>query len=359
MQPLQLVVRLARRLQTAWAARAAPPPDPERAWHAIETRLAQAHQARHRVRLAAAKGLVLILPHLRSELAAAIDDLARYADQLRVEYTPTWVRVPDLSDWMAEVGQLEDEFAGVKVRWADRVLRVVTEPITLSGVELGPFAVELVWDRIGRSSGARCFTLLALDPRPAAGKARVVHPHVEDGWLCAGDAAEALDAAVRDGRLADAFQLVRSVLTTYNPRSAYAPLDAWDGTSCSECGRVVVQDDRFSCEACDADLCDECSGSCSVCSATRCGECLDRCPVCEDRCCSGCLTPTASDRAVCPACRATCAGCRAAVPTDELDEETRLCPDCLETSDDVVTTDPQPSPEVPEPCDETSPAHGG
>ena len=359
MLSLPLVLRLARRLHDAWAAWAAPPPDPHRAWQALDAGLAEARTARHRVRLAAAKQLTLILPRLRYELRAAIEDLARQAEQLRIEYAPPQVRVPDLAEWVAEVRQLEDEFERVEVRWADRLFRIVTEPIALRGVELGPFAVGLAWDRVGRATGARCFTLTALDPRPAAGKATVVHPHVEDGHLCAGDAAEALDAAVRDGRLADAFQLVRSVLTTYNPRSAYAPLDAWDGTACAECGRVVVQDDRFSCEGCDADLCDQCAGSCSVCSATRCGGCLERCPVCEDSCCSACLGPTASDRSVCPACRVTCAGCRSTVAADDVDEETRRCPDCLVTEDDEDPNDSQTLSEVPDPCDETTPAPGG
>src|SRR5205823_4305613 len=129
---------------------------------------------------------------------------------------------------VAEVRQLEAEFGAVEVRWADRVLRAVTGPVVLRGVPLGPFAIDYNWDRAGRDPAARCFAVVALDPRPAAGRDEVTHPHVENDALCAGDAAGPLDRAVADGRLADAFLLVRSVLTTYNPASAYVPLAEWD-----------------------------------------------------------------------------------------------------------------------------------
>jgi len=36
------------------------------------------------------------------------------------------------------------------------VLRVTTEPITLQDVDLGPFAIELVWTRLGQHRGSAC-----------------------------------------------------------------------------------------------------------------------------------------------------------------------------------------------------------
>jgi len=49
---------------------------------------------------------------------------------------------------------------------------------------------------------------------------------------------------------------MNSVLTTYNQRSPYVPIDEWDGTSCSECGGSIDPDERSSCDACQAELCD-------------------------------------------------------------------------------------------------------
>lgn len=339
MLSISLALRLARRLHAAWAVRFQPPPDPESAWRAIDARLAKAHRARHQVQLATVKKLVLTLPGLTAKLTARLDDLARQIEQLRVEYAPLAFRVPEPAEWLAEVRQLEVEFSSVEVRWADRLLRAVTEPIVLRGVSLGPFAIDFGWDRVGRRSGVHCFDLVALDPRPAAGRDGVTHPHVQDDALCPGDASHPLDEAVADGRLADAFLLIRSVLTTYNPQSAYVPLAGWDGVICSDCGQRVDREDRLTCERCECDLCEDCTHSCAACSATRCSDCLESCDICSDRHCRGSLGPTPSGRAVCSDCLAPCARCSAPVPTDELTADTRLCPTCVQEEDDEPDDD--------------------
>lgn len=345
MLPLPLVLRLARRLHAAWAAHAQPPPDPGPAWRALDAVLAAAHRARRRVRLAAAAGLTLTLPRLTAELTARLDDLARQVEQLRAGYATPAARAPDLTEWAAEVRQLEAEFGAVEVKWADRVIRVTTESVVLRGVPLGPFAVEFGWDRAGREKAARCFEVVALDPHPASGRDEVTHPHVEGNTLCAGDAAVPLARAMADGRLADAFLLVRSVLTTYNPRSAYVPLAEWDGFCCADCGRRANRDDQCTCGACDRDLCEDCADSCATCSETRCGDCLEPCDVCSARHCRGSLDTTPSGRAVCPDCLAACERCSASVPTDDLTAGTRLCPTCDQEED---SDDRDPTEEVVE-----------
>lgn len=339
MLPIHLALRLARRLHAAWSARAQPPLDPEPAWRAFDAQLVEAHRARRQVRLATAKNLVLTLPGLTSQLTALLDAMARQTEQLRLEYTPPTIRVPEPCDWLAEVRQIEAEFGSVKVRWADRVLRVITEPIVLNGVALGPFAIDFGWDRVGRRSGVHCFDLVALDPNPAAGRDGVTHPHVQDDGLCPGDAAEPLAEAIDDGRLADAFLLIRSVLTTYNPQSAYVPLAGWDGVICADCGHRVDREDRFTCERCDSDLCEDCIESCAACSESRCSDCLESCDIYSARHCRGSLDATRSGRPVCRDCLATCARCSASLPTDELTADTRLCPTCHQKEDDEPNDD--------------------
>jgi hypothetical protein len=329
-----LALRLARRLHAAGAERVQAPPDPDPAWRTLDALLAEARRVRRRVHLAAAAGLVLTLPRLTAELTARLDDLARQVEQLRDAYTPPAAHAPHPGDWVAELRQLEAEFGAVEVRWADRALRVVTDPVVLRGVPLGPFAIELHWDRAERENAARCFEVVALDPHPAAGREEVTHPHVEGNTLCAGDAAAPLARAVATGRLADVFLLVRSVLTTYNPRSAYVPLAEWDGFVCADCGRRVDRTDRCPCGACDRDLCEDCAESCAACSEPRCGDCLEPCDVCSARHCRGSLDVTPSGRAVCPECLAACARCSASVPNDELTADTRLCPTCDQEEDD-------------------------
>ena len=169
-------------------------------------------------------GLRLIVPRLTAEFMARLDEVRRQVEQLQIEYAPPSGRAPDLGEWLAEIRQLEAEFGGVEVRWRDAVVRVVTDPVTLRDVALGPFAIEFGWDRVGHISASRCFDMIALESNPAAGRDEVPHPHVQGVELCAGDAAGPLERALADGRLADAFLIVRSVLTTYNPASAYVPL---------------------------------------------------------------------------------------------------------------------------------------
>ena len=331
MLPTRLALRLARRLHAAWAGRG-PPPDPDGAWRAFESRAARAAALRRRLRLAADRGLTLAAARLADELAALLDDLARHAAHLRAAYDPP-PPPPDLGHWAQEVGQLEAEFGPAEVRWADRAVRVVTDPVVLDGIPLGPFAIEFHWDRAAHGPAARCFAAVALAPNPAAGRDAVVHPHVEGTTVCLGAATGPLTSALADGRLADAFLLVRAVLTTYNPGSPYVPLGEWSGVPCGDCGRRADPDETSACGGCEADLCDGCVGSCAACSAARCGGCLAACDACRADCCPGCLESTVEDRAVCPGCLAACPRCGGQVPKDELAETTHPCPACRREED--------------------------
>ncbi|CAN5301697.1 hypothetical protein BH11PLA2_BH11PLA2_31640 [soil metagenome] len=115
------------------------------------------------------------------------------------------------------------------------MLRVRTEPLTLKDVDLEPFAIELHWTRLAHQKGSSCFDIVALEPNPASGRDEVTHPHLNDGELCAGDSAIPIQCALVESRISDAFVMIRSVLTTYNPRSAYVQLDEWENDLCDSC----------------------------------------------------------------------------------------------------------------------------
>jgi hypothetical protein len=310
-----VALRLANRLHTAWASRAAAVPDPPAGWLTIDTRLAWARAAAHRAGLARAAKLALIYPHLVTEAAAALTALAREVERLRADYLPSLPRIPDLVEWVAEVRQLEAEFGAVEPRWADSALRVVTDPVVLESFALGPFAIDFAWGQVSRAVSSHCFSVVALDPRPAAGRTDVVHPHVRDAAVCLGDAVEPVRRALTAGRLADAFVLVRAVLTTYNPGSPHVPLDEWDGLPCGDCGDRTDPEDATTCEECGAALCPGCLTCCAACSAIRCGRCTDACEVCRTGCCPGCLETTADSQTVCPDCAAELA------PTDDPEDQ--------------------------------------
>jgi hypothetical protein len=349
-----LVLRLAQRLHATWQSRTARIPDPGRAWRDLDDRSEQAHRAHHRLRLACAMHLPLIIPRLTAELTARLDDLARRVEQLRLEYKARRCNAPDLGAWVAEIRQLQAEFGDLAIDWRQCTIRAVTDPVVLRGVPLGPFAVTFAWGRALRFPGGQCFDLVALDPNPAGGRPDVTHPHVRDGIVCAGDATAPLERAVAEGRLAEAFLLVRSVLSAYNPHSPYVSLEEWDGVTCSDCGCQVDPEERYTCEACEAELCGDCLTSCAACSDPRCAGCLEPCTVCRADCCPACLEDTGSKRSVCPDCRTTCDRCGAVMTTDELTAASRLCPACeqdqeegeAEASEEEVTDTPRPE-EVP------------
>jgi hypothetical protein len=326
MRPDPTLPRLAGVLAAAWQAQAGRVPDVTT--DRLDRAVAAVRRAGHRLALARRRGFTLAIPRLELELRGALADLAARVAELEGQLTPGGFTAPAPGAWFDELGQIEEEFGRLTVDWRARTIGVVTGPVHLDGVDLGPFAVAFDWGRAGRSSAADGFTITALAPHRAAGRREVVHPHVLDGRLCAGDAAGPLDRAVRSGRLADAFLLVRSVLTTYNAGSPYAPLEEWDGVSCSDCGRVVTDDDRYSCAGCEDDLCEDCALSCVACSDTRCSGCREPCAVCEDGCCPACLVEVSSGRTVCPGCRKSCEECGTVVATDELEEPGRLCPPC-------------------------------
>ncbi|MFO0805485.1 MAG: hypothetical protein U0791_20465 [Gemmataceae bacterium] len=328
MLPLPELLRLARVLQRG-GTRPAPAPDAARLWVELDGTLEATRRTHDRIRLAARHDLRETQTVLRRDwdrwIAHATAGIARLAEVHRPVAPP-----PDLRHWVGEVRQLEAEFGSVNIRWRDRILRAVTEPITLEGVELGPFAIEFKWDAIGPS---RAFEVVALQPNPPSGRSEVVHPHVDDRHLCAGEATEPLRVALEQGRIADAFLLVQSVLVNYNSQSAYVPLRDWDGFVCAHCGTRGRSGSAGSCDSCDSELCSDCSDACASCSDPRCPGCLESCERCDNRCCRGCLSAVAG-RSVCPECRTICPTCSTRIVRDDPDDD--RCPACIRAANESL-----------------------
>jgi hypothetical protein len=334
MLPIPLVFRLARRLEATWSRRIEPRTEPWRAWRTLETHVADAESLRRRLQFATARNLSHARTIVIQEMRTLLRSMAARVEQLDDAYEAPEVRAPDLCDWIKEIRHLEAEFGAVEVRWTEAVLRVVTDPIELGGVSLGPFAIEFEWLHDRRSSsGSRSFRLKALAPNSPSGRDDITHPHVQDDKLCAGEAKDALEEAVAAGRLADAFLIVHSVLTTYNQNSPYVRLDEWEGLRCADCGRRVANSERSTCAGCDGDLCDECADRCAGCDETRCGDCLRSCDVCQAHHCWDTLTTTDDERSVCSACLTTCVRCATSTPKDELSAE-GFCTTCTSMKGD-------------------------
>jgi hypothetical protein len=299
-----ILLRLARQLHAVYEHRdALAEQERQAAWTKLEIKYEQVQRcwrlvdkARSRGWLLAVRSQKALLPALLRTFSSAASDLC----QLGGDQTLPLLQVEAL---LRELEALHDEFGEVSVDLKKKCLAAHTDAITLEEVNLGRFSIELHWQRLALRSGAACFEVIALDPNPADGNRDVTHPHVQREQLCAGDATVPLHKALQKGRLVDAFVLIRSVLQTYNPDSAYFALGNWGGTTCWDCGDSMNEDERWCCEGCDRDTCSSCVSSCTHCDQWRCVSCQTTCDHCGQSCCSSCLsTPGDSTQSLCPSC---------------------------------------------------------
>ena len=279
---------------------------------------------RRRLCLARERGWDRAASRLLGQLERPLRNIPYEAEQVGRAADEAQAEGPSLREVYLELRQTHEELGPLGFEPKSKELSVVTEPIGLEGIHLGPFEVRLETGGLGDAHSTG-YHVIALDPHPAASNDAVTHPHVSDERLCAGDAAAAIEAALGAGRVFDFFTLVISVLRTYNPSSPFVSLDDWYGTGCYECGYMMAQDDVRWCELCEHDFCSECASYCTRCDETTCVRCLQSCPVCGESVCTSCM-------ADCPDCgRSLCKNC--------LDDE--QCPCHEEEEDDNEPTTSQ------------------
>lgn len=245
---------------------------------------------------------------------------------------PKRPKVPSLREICDDMAALKEEFEDVDIDFGAGTISVTTDPITLSGVPLGPFQIRLDWRSLAERSP---FRVIALESHPAATNEGVTHPHVQDERLCEGDGREAIQQALSQGRIADFFLVVSRLLHTYAQGQAYVELSRWQGVGCSDCGAHVDDDERYVCERCDADLCGGCSSSCHSCDRGLCSGCA--------KSCDGCQQPQ------CESCRTACSECKGMFCDECLDEG--LCSTCkaeqeVETNEEPEIDETNESPSV-------------
>ncbi len=339
-------LRLARRLQAAHEQRVAAPRRPLRdPWMEASTRFDQLTALRRQIGKAEARGWRLAMLRLCQRLPGSIRAVELVLNNAKQQCQPVVPQPPPLREWLAELHQVEDDFGAITIDAARLFLAVATDPIVLEKTSLGAFSLRLHWPRIADGREADCFEIVALDEgRASAANPNVPHPHVRDGHLCAGDATAAMQRAIGEGRLFDAFALIRSVLENYNPHSAFVTLADWLGFSCDSCGCRLDPDDRCACDRCGRDVCGECTSRCECCGVCECETCQGRCGVCEAHWCARRLVASArSSLRCCPNCLRTCSACGAEVASSELDEGAKQCEDCRAATgaeDDIHETHP-------------------
>jgi hypothetical protein len=334
--------QLARRIHAAYEQRAAQSLlDQQTAWNVLQQRCRQARRQRRLIEEAWAHGTPEEAQLQQQKLQTA---LRAVTDALRLTQERMLARpfqAPSLKNLVAELRSLDNEFDHVVFDRKD-FLAVQTAPIVLEEIHLGRFSLRLHWPRLAHRADVGCIDIVALDPNPAGENEDVPHPHVRDGQLCAGEATLPLKKALEEGRLIDAFHMIRSVLETYNPDSAHVSLSQWDGFSCWGCGSSTDRDESYFCESCAHDVCSDCTSFCKECDLMRCTSCQPRCDVCNEPYCRNCLTKSAcSDLTCCKDCLRACAVCSAEVAPDELDEETKRCPACRDKPVITETAEPE------------------
>ena len=236
------------------------------------------------------------LRRFTSELESIRTDLSQARHQERI--SPASVIAADLL-------ALSAEFEAVSIDLKEKVLRVDTTEIVLEETYLGPFRIVLHWEQIGQT---RAYQVVAQKPNCAGDRSDVTHPHVEDHHLCEGAGASAIRSALVGGRLLDFFLLVRQILQTYNPGSAYVSLGDWSGDGsddvvCEDCGYQTSSEDCTCCERCDRQVCDDCSRRCPQCESSLCSSCATSCDRCSQSFCDSCLSRSGDgEQACCQAC---------------------------------------------------------
>lgn len=282
------------------------------------------------LRLAELRGWGQAAARVRREAASQFRMLGEELMQLAQQMEPrrSGVTLASAADVYRDLLGLRQEFGELRYEREANLLILQTEHIELDEIELGRFEIRL---DLRQRHAESPYRIVALDPNAAASRPELVHPHVLDEILCAGDGRQAIKAALAAGRLFDFFQLVTAVLTTYNPESPYLELGDWFSQACHDCGLLTHEESGSCCPVCDAWLCSECESICEVCGEYSCLRCLATCGSCEQPCCAACL--------------GSCQGCQQSFCHSCLTEEER-CTLCYEeanqTSDEPAAVAPAP-----------------
>ena len=269
----------------------------------------------HRFYAAVDKGWYLAANKITSRVGRNLNDFSHHLEQFKNFINSDEDKQPKLSDVVAGMLQVEQEYGEIKFDLKARTISVITDPIVLEDISFGTFEIRLYIDEIKKLHNESPYNIIALEPNPAGSDDNVTHPHVSHEKLCEGDGFIPIRKAIQQGRLCDFFTIIVQILQTYNPDSPYVSLSDWEGISCYDCGYTVAGDDCYYCEDCERDYCSQCSTYCQICDTTICMGCSFECPDCK--------------KPVCKHCTADCKECDETFCTDCINEE-GLCQSCEE-----------------------------
>jgi hypothetical protein len=248
-----------------------------------------------------------------------LDIISDLKDKLRYQ--------PNIRSIYEDIRELEQDFI-VEIE-EDKLLVTTKEDIIIEGVNFGQFEIILNFSSF-------LFKAKAIDPFYDFRENVYFHPHIDSGGnICFGEGLEAIDLAIEEHRLADIFNLIASILRTYNSSDCYMKIEMWDEDAgicsccetatnepreCANCEEVTCPHCSLICNSCDHEVCDACATYCRECDITICANCVTECTACQAIICPNCLYVCNNcGKNLCSDCRYVCSCC------DEI-----TCEDCYE-----------------------------
>ncbi len=161
----------------------------------------------------------------------------------------------------------------------EKTLTFRTKEITLEGVNLGAFDIKY-------DVRFQEYSVAAVNPPHEDAD----HPHVKGGSLCEGEGEQPIALAIKQARLCDLFDIIESILSTYNEDSPHYNIELWKGQQCEGCSEYF-QDDIEECSRyrCHRHVCSNCSNTCTDCDNTFCSNHIGTCEECQEPLCDDCV----------------------------------------------------------------------
>jgi hypothetical protein len=213
-------------------------------------------------------------------------------------------KLPSLKTIMSELTILMKEFEGIA--FCRDSLIVEMGPFTLEDVEFGNFQVGFPMTYFCLIDNESVPRLYPVTPNYPDGDDLHSHPHVRGNEVCLGNGRKPLYRAMTGARLQDCFEIVRSILNTYNANDPFAHLVKWTGERCRSCDNYYdpENDETACCDRCEKTYCKACVRrccsasdfacyrcqparySCRYCGNSLCSECIKVCELCKQHLCS-------------------------------------------------------------------------
>jgi len=200
-------------------------------------------------------------------------------------------KLPSLDIITSDLNSIINSFEGINFQ--NDQLSVEMGPFELEGVNFGNFIATFNMNDFCILGNEVYPYITPVTPNYPEGDDEHSHPHVRGSDICLGQGHSPLDAAALEGRLQDCFEIIRSILNTYNANDPFAPIVKWTGNRCPNCGDFFeVEYESAMCNICETTYCENCVRQCCSASDFACYKCIPAkflCRYCGRSMCAECV----------------------------------------------------------------------